>query len=385
MKYNFLHVFSLILSLSASAQDFTGQWNGEFTDKSTSFQGFGGDQCDYVLDIEVQGDSVTGSSYTYFTDGGKKYYTICRLAGFVKRSQQYIEVREVERTKTNVPVTIRNCFQVHKLTYFKNGDSTILQGNWIPAPSQTGDCGYGTTLLARRELKSIIPKYNSTAAKGFQANKPSFSPKKSMAAKPVTKTNPHAFKKGISKTKTNPVVVTEPAKHAIKNRPVVKAPVIAKAKTTQVKTEKVITKKELPAQPDMAQVLSNQEPDSIMSPPLRFEKRNNTVLQTIQVTNKTVKVDLYDNGEVDGDSISLFYNGKLLMSSKRLSEKPITLDITVEDDFVNELVMYAENLGTIPPNTALMVVTDGTKRYEVRITSDLEKSGVINFVHKPGS
>jgi hypothetical protein len=45
--------------------------------------------------------------------------------------------------------------------------------------------------------------------------------------------------------------------------------------------------------------------------------------------------------------------------------------------------MYAENLGTIPPNTALMVVTDGSNRYEVRIASDLEKSGVIRFIHKP--
>ena len=44
--------------------------------------------------------------------------------------------------------------------------------------------------------------------------------------------------------------------------------------------------------------------------------------------------------------------------------------------------MYAENLGTIPPNTALMVITDGHHRYEVRITSDLEKSGVIRFMQK---
>ena len=50
---------------------------------------------------------------------------------------------------------------------------------------------------------------------------------------------------------------------------------------------------------------------------------------------------------------------------------------------VNELVMYADNLGSIPPNTALMVVTDGDSRYEVRISSDLQRSGVIRFIHKP--
>ena len=66
-----------------------------------------------------------------------------------------------------------------------------------------------------------------------------------------------------------------------------------------------------------------------------------------------------------------------------LSEKPINvnLDATTNHD-VNELTMYAENLGTIPPNTALMVVKDGDSRYEVRISSDLKKSGTIRFVHK---
>ena len=61
------------------------------------------------------------------------------------------------------------------------------------------------------------------------------------------------------------------------------------------------------------------------------------------------------------------------------SHLSLSLDKSVD---VNELTMYAENLGTIPPNTALMVVTDGDKRYEVRITSDTEKNGTIAFVHK---
>jgi hypothetical protein len=54
--------------------------------------------------------------------------------------------------------------------------------------------------------------------------------------------------------------------------------------------------------------------------------------------------------------------------------------LPINSDEINELVMYADNLGTIPPNTALMIVTDGNKRYEVRVTSDLKKSGTIRFV-----
>jgi predicted DNA-binding protein (UPF0278 family) len=92
---------------------------------------------------------------------------------------------------------------------------------------------------------------------------------------------------------------------------------------------------------------------------------------------------LYDNGEIDGDSISLFYNGKLLLTNKKLTDKSISLMLPIdEENEMNELVMYAENLGLIAPNTALMVVTDGPNRYEIRITSDLEKSGTIRIVRK---
>ena len=93
---------------------------------------------------------------------------------------------------------------------------------------------------------------------------------------------------------------------------------------------------------------------------------------------------MYDNGEIDGDSISLLFNGNLILSHKRLSDKALRLKLEIDKDKdINELIMYAENLGTIAPNTALMVVNDGDNRYEVRISSDLQKSGVIRFMHRP--
>lgn len=97
-------------------------------------------------------------------------------------------------------------------------------------------------------------------------------------------------------------------------------------------------------------------------------------------------MDLYDNGDIDGDTISLFFNGKLVLAHKRLTDKALSVNLDVDNSRdINELVMYAENLGSIPPNTAVMIVTDGDNRYEVRIASDLQKSGTIRFVHKPKS
>ncbi|MEO6670409.1 MAG: hypothetical protein ABIN36_13085, partial [Ferruginibacter sp.] len=367
-----LFILPLMLTLCASSQDFSGQWKGIFTDKSSPLSS---GQCTYVLDLECNGSTVSGASYTYSSEGGKNYYSICTVTGKIDTKQKYIEVRETARTKTNWPINIGNCLQVHRMTYFKKGDSAVLKGDWIPAPGQ-GNCGFGATTLTRRDLKSSFPSLTAKAKSIQKSPEEKPAAAKSIVKKPVAKVNPPLVKQ--KPTKINPVAAARPKPQVPgKNNNSVDEP-----RKTQAKTD--LIKKDTGVQAEPSNVAVLQNPDIIAAPLIKFEKRNNTVLQTIQVKNKTVRVDLYDNGEVDGDSISLFYNGKLLLSSKKLSEKAITLNITVEDDAVNELVMYAENLGTIPPNTALMVVTDGPKRYEVRITSDLEKSGVINFVHKPG-
>lgn len=71
------------------------------------------------------------------------------------------------------------------------------------------------------------------------------------------------------------------------------------------------------------------------------------------------------------------------MSNKKLTDKPLTLNLTADPDKTeNELLISPENEGIIPPNTALMVVTEGTTRTEVRITSDAKKNGVVLFTKK---
>jgi len=360
-----LLIVGLFLStIAAKSQNLSGQWKGEFIDKSTKYMSWGGDKCEYVLDLEAKGNNVTGFSYTYFTQAGKRYYTICRLVGTFDRKSKSIEVKEVERTKTNVPSEIMNCFQLHTLSFFKSKDGEeTLEGNWVPASNQEGNCGYGATLLSRRSLAKAFPglKNNTTPnpAKTFTDPRA-----KTSVSAPTSKPTP----------KPTAVATPKPKPTAVPTKPS-PAPntAIAKMEKDSVKT--------------LANINGSVNPESgapkIIAPSTRFEKRTNTVLKTIEIQSESVVIDLYDNGEVDGDSISLFFNGKLVIARKKLTTQPIRLRIPQEElEAENELVMYAENLGVIPPNTALMVVTDGNKRYEVRITSDLQKSGTIRFLRK---
>ncbi len=345
----FCFFFGIVVNIYA--QNFSGQWKGEFVDKSTSRGNFSGEKCEYVLELEVNGTAATGSSYTYFTENGKRFYTICKVEGTIENKKKYIEIKETERIKTNIPLNITNCFQVHKLTYFKKGDEETMEGNWVPSPNQKGNCGFGITNLTRRTLIKNYPGAYAKVQNNVDTKSTNI---------PITKAQTSSKIKNEKTTKNTATVIGTDSNSDI-------------AKTTTPRKEEIIE----PSTKEIEKTIQSSEDIS------KLEKRKNLVLKTIEVESSNVKIDLYDNGEIDGDSISLFYNGKLLLSNKRLTDKSISLNLPVQaNDETNELIMFAENLGSVAPNTALMVVTDGSNRYEIRITSDLEKSGVIRFIHK---
>ncbi|MCW3088763.1 MAG: hypothetical protein JWQ78_2149, partial [Sediminibacterium sp.] len=96
-------------------------------------------------------------------------------------------------------------------------------------------------------------------------------------------------------------------------------------------------------------------------------------------------VDLYDNSIIDNDTISVYHNNQLVVSNGRLDVRPITVKIKCSrSDPRHEFIVVAENLGDIPPNTALMVITAGRERYEVFLASNERRNAkvVINYVPK---
>ncbi len=112
----------------------------------------------------------------------------------------------------------------------------------------------------------------------------------------------------------------------------------------------------------------------------KFGGRETDIVRIIPIKSESFTIQLYDNAEIDKDSISLVFNNNVLLSKKPLLNKPINLTLSLDKSASNELIMFAENLGTIPPNTALIVVLDGKSKHEVYITSDMKKNGTIKFV-----
>lgn len=117
---------------------------------------------------------------------------------------------------------------------------------------------------------------------------------------------------------------------------------------------------------------------------MQMAKRINSEQGYIMSTTKSITLSLYDNGIVDDDSVSIFFNGRLLRMHQRVSEKPIVLNIELDERVKrNEIVLFAENTGTISPNTALVVVAAGNKRYEFFPKASLDTNAVLVFEYKP--
>lgn len=113
----------------------------------------------------------------------------------------------------------------------------------------------------------------------------------------------------------------------------------------------------------------------------KFIARKKILVTEIPVSGDSIELRFYDNAEIDGDSISLFLNDKLMFGHIRLLGSAYTIKLAVKElSENNELTMVAENLGAIPPNTSYMVALVGEKRYEARLESTEGSSAMIRFV-----
>ena len=102
----------------------------------------------------------------------------------------------------------------------------------------------------------------------------------------------------------------------------------------------------------------------------------------VLVDTGTLRLDFYDNAVVDGDSITVLVDGNVVAAHQRLGIKPITTYFTIDlHQPFHEIEMVAENLGSIPPNTAMLIVTTGSHKYQLFLSSTKTKSAMVRFVY----
>lgn len=115
----------------------------------------------------------------------------------------------------------------------------------------------------------------------------------------------------------------------------------------------------------------------------RYAKRKTIYTTVLEVESDSVRVSFYDNGDIDGDSISVFLNQEPVLVKQELTARALNIYVTLDSTkSMNEISMFAENLGKYPPNTALMLVTDGVTRHEIYLSSSFTQNAGIRIRRK---
>lgn len=104
----------------------------------------------------------------------------------------------------------------------------------------------------------------------------------------------------------------------------------------------------------------------------------------INVSSPTVLLQLKDYLVEDNDTVSVYFNRKPLLKRLRIGKRPLRYTVWLDRNYgLHEILLYAENLGRIPPNTSLMTVIDGKLKHNLVIRSTDQESAVVYLRYKP--
>ncbi|MBS1760564.1 MAG: hypothetical protein JST23_10620 [Bacteroidetes bacterium] len=407
----FTLLFAIATMLPTLAQDVSGIWKGYFVSEDGSY---------YKLEFQVAKNgsySVQGVSYSYLDI---RFYGKATMIGSYIKSSSNLRIKEIKTVEVKSTLGGATCIMNYNLAYSKSGKEEFLDGTYLgkyedpyqdKQPGEWGDCGGGKVHLRkvstsdfyvepflRNKVKKDVPVIVNQPPGHYEKNnsKPAITKKPPVNSNtPNKKTNPIVItrKPPVSKP---PVAKNTPPKNPANNKPTVNKPIAGNkpsiTKPTQIK----------PATPDEKKpvIVNNTPPEKtidnnkkiepitkVAPPPVIvpevLKNRSNELVKVLTVNSPEVTIKLYDNGEIDGDIVSVYLDKKIVLDKKMLTASPLIVKFNLdEDDNVHELTLVAENLGRIPPNTSLMIVEAGKQRFDVQITSTEQKNAVVKFKYE---
>ncbi len=333
----------IILPLQIFAQDFTGIWTG--------FLFTTGESLPYELVISESGGKFSGYSLTTFTMDGKENTGVKSMKIKIRKDNLIIE--DGDLIYNNYTTASKRVTLFGNLSLEREDSLFILAGSFF------------TRSLDRSSYKGTIRLQKA---------------RNDASSKLAARLNNMSLLSSLSFINKKEIVKEED-------------PVVAKASSGPPTPEKNEMQEanniSLPGEKKQTSVSTSSRPQQIV-PDIRpvaaanLASRKTEVIQNIYFHSDSLVLSLYDNGEIDGDTVSVVVNDKVIISRQGLSATSFTTMLHVHASYGNSLrlVMYAENLGRIPPNTGVLVIQDGNERHLVRFEGDLNRNPTIILQRK---
>jgi hypothetical protein len=330
VTFSLLFAFIMCVGI-CDAQQITGAWKGKINNQRVE------------LKIIQKGDSLTGTSYYYGLIGSHKRYTIKGYFDLYSNSVVWWDDELITGKSEN------------------DGSNRLLSVADFNCP------GGSRMFLDGKSSRKEEPRNPTGNVSLTKINNPSFHDEWDPVIEMWTEggNDPYIIDSvariATAKNQTSSKPVIAPT---VAERPAVSAPTLVKKTPAPA-----IQKKVEPAKPASIDEL--------------FTTRKKTFAKEIPIEGDSIELQFYDNAEVDGDSITLYLNNKMIFTHVRLTATPFVVTLQVKELATsNDLVMVAENLGSIPPNTAFMIAIVDGKRYEAYLESTEGSSSLIRFSKK---
>lgn len=97
----------------------------------------------------------------------------------------------------------------------------------------------------------------------------------------------------------------------------------------------------------------------------------------------TLIIDLWDGGATDGDVVSIQLNDSMLLRNYALVKKKKTIKVYIPPTITNILTILAGNEGTDPPNTATLLLTDGSTKHPLVAYNKSGEKAIIKIKRVP--
>ncbi len=363
-----------------SKYDISGAWSGyvKTTQKKIT----------YEVVISDSSGTYIGYSKIIFSNKGKENSAIKSLS-IRKEEEKYILEEEVLLSDNFEDDAPRKIKQINTLDLVIGTKKMTLSGEFKTKATMGLKSATGEVFLQKAVVPDSSELFNELGNMGLTEELSFVKQAKEQAAIEIAKEkNKDTAAVAVVVPVTPPVVKpipppvpkpapVKPSQPVVKNTPPAPKPVQSKpvpppskpANTAAVAPPPVVVRAPRPI-PVVAEGSASD-----------LSKRSIETIQTVYFKTDSLSLTLYDNGEVDGDTVSVVVNGKVIMGKKGLSTKAITetLYLTPEMGDSLQMIMYAENLGAIAPNTGLLIIQDGRDRYEIRFSGDLNKNAAIIF------
>lgn len=313
--------------LSLNAQQITGIWRGRFfiDDKKSSTA-----ENTFNFEIQVLQNSdgtLRGITYSYKV---KEYYGRAEFTGLINNKTNAIFIKESKITEVEKNDKTEVCLMICDLEYKKNSKGQeLLVGRFTSKKTVSSQFCFSGKIQLQKVLSTSFPK--EPFLKVLQKEK------RNIESKEVNSNNNHLGEK-------DSLLIHK------------------KVNALSLQNEKV----------------NNQE--KIINPiiPAILKERVNKLTAIVKVNVKNINVLFFDNGIIDNDTVSVFLNSTKVINRKKVSLTPIVLNVSFNEvSNKHELVVTADNLGDIPPNTALMIIEVDKRRVEIPIMADFKSNAKV--------